>query len=43
MNLDVEVLDYFKREAARTGIPYQTLINMYLTQCVEQALHVEFA
>ena len=29
------VIDYFKEEALRTGIPYQTLINMYLTDCVK--------
>ena len=29
------VIDYFKAEAVRTGIPYQTLINLYLTDCVK--------
>ncbi len=28
------VIDYFKEESQRTGIPYQTLINLYLTDCV---------
>ena len=27
MRIDVEAIDYFKEEAARTGIPYQNLIN----------------
>ena len=27
------VIEYFKTEADRTGIPYQTLISMYLTDC----------
>ena len=30
------VIDYFKAEALRTGIPYQTLINLYLMDCVKE-------
>ena len=26
-------IDYFKQESLRIGIPYQTLINMYLDDC----------
>ena len=29
------VIEYFKKEAQRTGIPYQTLINLYLNDCVK--------
>ena len=29
------VIQYFKDEAMETGIPYQTLINLYLTDCVK--------
>lgn len=43
MNLDVANIEYFKAESARTGIPYQTIINMYLTQCREQEKHLSFA
>ena len=28
-------IDYFKNEALETGIPYQTLINLYLDDCVK--------
>jgi len=28
-------IDYFKKESLNTGIPYQTLINMYLSDCVK--------
>ena len=28
------VIDYFKSESQETGIPYQTLINLYLADCV---------
>lgn len=30
------VIDYFKEESTMTGIPYQTLINLYLTDCVRE-------
>ena len=29
------VIDYFKDESESTGIPYQTLINLYLVDCVK--------
>ena len=34
INLDSETIDYFKEQAADSGIPYQTLINLYLADCV---------
>lgn len=30
------IIDYFKQEASETGIPYQTLINLYLEECVNE-------
>ena len=33
INLDCEVIDYFKAQAVATGIPYQQLINSYLSDC----------
>ncbi|MBQ1507889.1 MAG: BrnA antitoxin family protein [Erysipelotrichaceae bacterium] len=35
INLDSRVVDYFKDLAAKNGIPYQTLINLYLLDCVD--------
>ncbi len=35
INLDCDTVDYFKSLSETTGIPYQTLINMYLTDCVK--------
>ena len=35
INIDDKVIDYFKQQANETGIPYQTLINLYLADCVE--------
>ena len=29
-------IDYFKQESIETGIPYQTLINLYLTDCAKE-------
>ncbi len=34
INIDGEVIDYFKNQSESTGIPYQTLINLYLSDCV---------
>ncbi len=36
INLDDSVIDYFKKQAVATGIPYQTLINLYLADCVSK-------
>ena len=33
IRLDLPTIDYFKAMATETGIPYQTLINMYLRDC----------
>ncbi len=33
INIDSDTIDYFKSQAESTGIPYQTLINLYLTDC----------
>ena len=33
IRLDKGTIGYFKELAAETGIPYQTLINLYLREC----------
>lgn len=33
LRLDPEVIDYFKQKSEENGIPYQTLINLYLQDC----------
>jgi len=30
------IIEYFKAMAEETGIPYQSLINLYLRDCVSQ-------
>ncbi len=37
------VLDYFRAEAAESGIPYQTLINLYLVDCVKSKKKLTFS
>jgi len=34
MRLDRESVEYFKSLSEESGIPYQTLINLYLRDCV---------
>lgn len=36
MRVDRETVDYFKQMSEQTGIPYQTLINLYLRDCAQQ-------
>lgn len=36
INIDSNAIEYFKEQASLTGIPYQTLINLYLTDCARQ-------
>jgi len=35
IRLDAPTVEYFKDLATETGIPYQTLINLYLRDCAE--------
>ncbi|MDD2652880.1 MAG: BrnA antitoxin family protein [Sulfurimonas sp.] len=39
LNVDVDTIDYFKELAAKMGLPYQTLINSFLTDCAKR--HIE--
>ena len=42
-NLDENVIHYFKDKAMNTGIPYQTLINLYLRDCVNNNRNLELS
>jgi predicted DNA binding CopG/RHH family protein len=33
IRIDADAIEYFKQEASEVGIPYQSLINLYLTDC----------
>ena len=41
IKLSPVTIEYFKREAAEKGIPYQTLINMYLDYCVKTEMKLD--
>jgi len=45
MRLDRDTVAYFKSMAEEQGIPYQTLINLYLRDCAdnERKLQMEWA
>jgi predicted DNA binding CopG/RHH family protein len=36
MRLSEDVIGYFKEMAEEAGVPYQSLINLYLQDCVAQ-------
>lgn len=36
IRLDPTALDYFKKAALVMGMPYQTLINLYLKDCAKK-------
>jgi uncharacterized protein (DUF4415 family) len=35
IRLGLDVIEYFKDLSQESGIPYQTLINLYLKDCVQ--------
>lgn len=43
INIDTSTVDYFKKLASDTGIPYQTIINLYLTDCAKQEKRLNIA
>ena len=43
VNTAGEHIDYFQAEAARTDIPYQVIINMYLMEFRMQKRHLAVA
>ena len=43
INLDENTLDYFKNQSESSGIPYQTLINLYLRDCVNKNRRLELS
>ena len=42
MNMNITPIQYFKNMSSESGIPYQTLINLYLDDCVKQGKKIEF-
>lgn len=43
MRLSEDVIGYFKSMAEEAGVPYQSLINLYLRDCVAQHRKVDIS
>ena len=43
MRLSEDVVDYFKTMADKKDIPYQSLINLYLRDCVAQHREIDIS
>jgi len=43
IRLGEDVIDYFKEMADETGIPYQSLINLYLRDCLAQHREIDLS
>lgn len=43
ININNATIDYFKSLADETGIPYQTLINLYLTDCAKTKRKIDLS
>ena len=42
IRIDKETIYYFKDMSFDTGVPYQTLMNLYLKDCVKKKRVLEF-
>ena len=42
INLSADVIDYFKNLSESTGLPYQTLIDLYLRDCGKTKRKIKF-
>ena len=42
MKMNASTVTYFKEMASESGIPYQTLINLYLDECVKEKKKLQF-
>ncbi|MBN2416252.1 BrnA antitoxin family protein [bacterium] len=43
IRIENETIDYFKKLASETDIPYQKLINMFLRDCAEHKIKPEIS
>ena len=41
IKIDNEILEYFKIQSDNYGVPYQTLINLYLADCVKNKKEIK--
>ena len=42
INISEAALEYFKEMAEKTGLPYQSLINLYLIDCANKKRELSF-
>jgi uncharacterized protein (DUF4415 family) len=38
IRFDQDIIDYFKKLSEQEGVPYQTLMNLFLRYCKEEGL-----
>lgn len=43
ININDETITYFKSQSEEMGIPYQALINLYLSDCVSNRRKLQLA
>lgn len=43
INIDSDTVDYFKAQSEVCGIPYQTLINLYLSDCAQSKKQIKIS
>ncbi len=43
ININIETIDFFKQQSENFGIPYQTLINLYLTDCAKHKKQLQIS
>jgi uncharacterized protein (DUF4415 family) len=43
IRLSEDVIDYFKAMSDESGVPYQSLINLYLRDCVAQHRKIDIS
>ena len=43
INIDNDTVDFFKAQIEESGIPYQTLINLYLSDCAKNKKQLQMS
>lgn len=43
INIDNDTINFFKGQSEDSGIPYQTLINLYLTDCAKKKKQLQMS
>jgi uncharacterized protein (DUF4415 family) len=43
IRIDMDTIDFFKKQAQETGIAYQNLINLYLSDCAVHSKKINIA